>query len=83
MPPMTLYSCKCAYITCIYTFNNRTLPSAHVVVCSQPECVVTGGGESCDLIVLLVPKVTISENAVLLSLQRRRIQKRHKDKNGH
>lgn len=79
----TVFMQVCVYKTYIYTFNNRTLPSAYVVVCSQPECVVTGGVESCDLMVPLVPKVTLSENAVLLSLQRRRIQKRHKDKNGH
>lgn len=40
-------------------------------MCGHSERVATGGVQSCQLTVSQVPKVTFSENTVLLSLQRR------------
>lgn len=47
------------------------VPFANVVVCSHPERVAAGGVQSCQFTVSHVPKVTFSENTVLLSLRRR------------
>lgn len=48
-----------------------TVPCADVVVRGHSERVAAGGEQSCQLTVSLAPKVTFSENTVLLSLQRR------------
>lgn len=39
-------------------------------MCSHPEGVAAGGKQSCQLTVSLAPKVTFSENIVLLPLHR-------------
>lgn len=47
-----------------------TAPGADVVVRSHSEGVAAGRVQSCQFTVSLAPKVTFSEDAVLLSLQR-------------
>lgn len=46
-----------------------TVPRANVVMRRHSERVATGGEQPCHPIVSLIPKVTFSENIVLLSLQ--------------
>lgn len=49
----------------------QSVPCANVVVCGHPEGVATGRVQPRQFVVSLAPKVTFSENAVLLSLRMR------------